>query len=165
MALHIAKPVNEKANQDAFTSWLGSHLHVDNESVLNQIDALSSEAKELDTVIREASEIILDYSEDFDLPSSNSEKKSSPEDLYQLLITEWNNYQNSSNGMGKAVFVQNAKPQTILPTDANFQSQALSKTNIHFDVDHASDLVNTELSKSASFILSPLKSGTAIGAP
>lgn len=165
MVLHFAKPIEDKAGQDAFTFWLESHLKTQNDKILNQIEALSNDTEELEFVIRKASELVLNHSEDFELPVSENSNESSEEDLYHILLTEWNNYQNSSSGMGKAVFIQNIKPQTILPTDAQFFSSALTKKLSHYDVDHVTDLNSHELASSATYILSPLKSGTAIGAP
>ncbi|GAB5409933.1 MAG: hypothetical protein BalsKO_22980 [Balneolaceae bacterium] len=164
MALHFAKPIEDKAGQNAFAFWLESHLKTENDDVLSEIEALSNNSEELESIIRKASELVLSYSEDFELPASNDET-SSEEDLYHLLFTEWNNYQNSASGMGKAVFVQNIKPQTILPTDGQFYSSAVSTNLSHFDIDHSTGLNSYALESIDSYILSPLKSGTAIGAP
>lgn len=166
MALHFAKPANDKATQDAFTSWLGSHLNNENDSVLNQLEALSSETTELKNVILEASKLVLSNSEDFELPiSGEGDESQAPEDVYQLLLTQWQDYQNSSNGMGNAVFVQNTKPQTVLPTDGHFLSSAVTKRISDFDIDRSSEPYAFEETLASSFFLSPHKSGTAIGAP
>lgn len=165
MALHFAKPINNKTGQDAFTSWLGSHLKTQNDTVLHEIEALSENSSELETVIRRASELVYSHSEDFKLPVSENDEHSSEEDLYHLLLTEWNNYQTSGSGMGKAVFLQNIKPQTVLPSDGHYFSSALSKNALTFDLDHVTDLGSHELAAGNEYILSPLKSGTAIGAP
>lgn len=165
MVLHFTKPIEDKAGQDAFAFWLESHLKTQNDTVLDEIEALSNNSKELESVIREASELVLSYSDDFELPIANDSDESSKEDLYHLLLTEWNNYQNSASGMGKAVFVQSIKSQTILPSDSHFFSSAVTKKLTHYDIDQITDLNSHELSSSNAFILSPHKSGTAIGAP
>lgn len=165
MVLHFAKPVEDKAGQDAFAFWLESHLKTQNDVVLNEIEALSNNAQELESLIRKASELVLSYSEDFELPTSTDDGTTSEEDLYLLLVTEWNNYQNSASGMGKAVFTQNIKPQTILPADGKFFSTAVTTHLFHHDVDHINDLNSYEFASFDSYTLSPLKSGTAIGAP
>ncbi len=165
MVLHVANPVEDNSTHDAFASWLGSHLRTQNDVVLNEIEALSNDSGKLESVIRKASELVLSHSDDFELPVSEKDTATSEEDLYHLLLTEWNNYQNSASGMGKAVFVQNIKPQTILPSDGHFFSSALTKSALHFDVDQVTDLGSHELASGNAYILSPLKSGTAIGAP
>ena len=165
MVLHFTKPIEENAGKDAFAFWLESHLKTQNSAVIDQIEALTNDSEELETIIRKASELILSHSDDFELPVSKRDSDSSKEDLYQLLLTEWNSYQNSTSGMGTAVFIQNIKPQTILPSDSPFNSTAITKASQHFDVDQITDINSHELSRSNSHFLSPLKSGTAIGAP
>lgn len=165
MVMHFAKPVEENTSHDAFTSWLSTHLKTQNHTVLDEIEALSTDSEELESVIRKASELVLSNTDDFELPISTNNESSSEEDLYHLLLTEWNIYQKSSSGMGKAVFIQNIKPQTILPTDTQFFSSAIAKNELHYDVDHNTNCGTVELTSATAYILSPLKSGTAIGAP
>lgn len=166
MVLHYAKPADNKNDYTAFTSWLESHLKTQDHNVLDELEALSSDNGELETVIRKASELVHTHSDDFKLPVSESDEEgTSEEDVYQLLLTQWNNYQNSGSGMGKAVFIQNIKPQTILPTDGHQFSSVLTKRTLHYDVDKVSDFDDHELTSGNASILSPHKSGTAIGAP
>ncbi len=165
MVLHYAKPVDSKTDHSAFTSWLGSHLKTQDLDVLNELESLTKDRGEIDDVIRKASELVYSHSEDFKLPVSDQNGESSEDEVYTLLLTQWNSYQNSGSGMGKAVFIQNIKPQTILPTDGHFFSSALTKNNVHYDMDEVSDLSDHERTSGNAFILSPLKSGTAIGAP
>src|SRR5690606_2760426 len=93
---------------------------------------LSAQKTELDVVIRKASELIHNHADDFEIPGSER-TDSSTEEVYQLLITEWNNYQNTGSGMGNAVFFENLKPQTILPTDGHFLSHAVTKKTPGFN--------------------------------
>ena len=165
MVLHYAKPADSKTDHSAFTSWLGSHLKTQDHDVLDELESLSEEVGELETVIRKASELVFSHSDDFKLPVSEEGEESSKDEVYHLLLTQWNNYQSSGSGMGKAVFIQNIKPQTILPTDGHFLSSVLTKQSMHYDVDEVSDLGDHELASGNAYILSPLKSGTAIGAP
>lgn len=165
MVLHYAKPLDSKTDHSAFTSWLGSHLKTQDHDVLDELESLSEEDGELESIIRKASELVFSHSEDFKLPVSEGEDDSSEDQVYHLLLTQWNNYQNSGSGMGKAIFTQNIKPQTILPTDGHHLSSVLTKQALHYDVDEVSDLGDHELTSGNAYILSPLKSGTAIGAP
>ena len=164
MALHHTLPSDNESGQNGFTSWLGSHLKTQDDSVLDKIDELASGDHKLDDVIRKASEIVFTHSDDFELPVSD-DNDATEEDLYKLLLTEWNSFRNSGNGMGKAVLIEHLKPQTIIPTDGHLLGYAITKTTPAFDVYDEFVHYNLELSPSESYILSPLKSGTAIGAP
>lgn len=164
MALHHTIPSENESGQNGFTSWLESHLKTQDNSVLNKIDELATGEEELDKVIRKASEIVYSHSDDFELPVSDK-NGTTEEDLYHFLLTEWNSFKNSGNGMGKAVLIEHFKPQTVLPNDGHLLGYAITKTTPGFDVYNEFALYNIELSPSESYILSPLKSGTAIGAP
>jgi hypothetical protein len=163
IALHYANPQDSKADHSAFTNWLESHLKTPDENVLDRLDELSSQESDLDSVIREASELVTTYRDDFELPASQED--ASEEENYQVLLTEWKNYQTSGSGMGKAVLIQNIKPQTILPSDGHFLASALNKRSIGHQEPELSELYTQELSSGNSYILSPFKSGTAINAP
>ena len=162
--LHHARPADSKTSHDAFANWLGSHLKSENDSVLDQIDALNKHDRELDEVIRDASELVYEHADDFKIPGSDTDN-SSEEDLYQLLITEWNNYRNSGNGMGKAVLIENLKPQTVLPTDGYAFTSIPARTHPDSDVTRDALPEAPEYTSTEQYTLSPLKSGTAIGAP
>lgn len=164
MALHHTIPSDNESGQNGFTSWLGSHLKTQDDSVMDKIDELASGDQQLEEVIRRASEIVYSHSDDFELPVSN-ENDTTEEDLYKLLLTEWNSFRNSGNGMGKAVLIEHIKPQTVIPSDGHLLGYAVTKTTPGFDVYNEFALYNIELAPSESYILSPLKSGTAIGAP
>ncbi len=166
MVLHYAKPAESKTDYSAFTSWLESHLKTQDHDILDELEALSSDDGELEAVIRKASELVYTHSDDFKLPTPETDDEgTSEENVYQLLLTQWNHYQNSGSGMGKAVFIQNIKPQTILPSDGHYFSSTLTKRTLYYDLDEASDLDDLELTPGNASILSPHKSGTAIGAP
>lgn len=164
MALHYAAPAKEKTNQNAFTTWLGSHLKTQDDTVLGKIDALGNEDSELETLIRKASKLVHTNSDDFELPVSD-ETESSEEALYFVILTEWNNYNDSSSGMGTAVLVKHLKPQTVLPSDSHFLAYGIHKNSSGFNLDLPFELYSQNSAISKSHILSPLKSGTAIGAP
>ncbi|RNC84724.1 MAG: hypothetical protein ED557_07025 [Balneola sp.] len=164
ITLHYIKPADSETDHSAFANWLGSHLKQDNGSLADEIEKLSSKKAELEDVIKEASELVASNYDEFKLPISK-DGESSSEDAYHLIITAWEHYQTSGNEMGKAVFVQNIKPHSVLPTDGNFFSKAVQKNLTHVDFDRPVDFEYSELSISKSHILTPLKSGTAIGAP
>lgn len=164
MALYFVKPVSDNAKHDAFTSWLKSNLKSSgNTAVVDELMKLSSSQEELESVIRRASHLVKTHADDFQLPvDARSEDENK---VFQILLQEWNAYQNSSSGMGKAVFIKQVKPNSALPVDgytlfarppATHQSSAIGLGEY-----------NTELLASAytHYQLSPLSGGIAIGAP
>ncbi len=164
ITLHYLKPVDSKTDHSAFTNWLESHLKQDNSTLSDELEKLSSKQTELQEVIREASELVASNYDEFKLPISDDGEQSS-EKAYQQIITAWEHYQTSGNEMGNAVFVQNIKSHTILPVDGSMFSKAIQKDQTHIDFDRPIQVEHLESSISKSHILSPLKSGTAIGAP
>ena len=165
MVLHFAKPAEGKTCQNAFTSWLGSHLKTEDRSVLDKLNAIASAEEQVESIIHKASELVFKHSDDFELPPSVNAKNSSKEEVYDLLLSKWRSYQHSNSEMGKAVLIQNIKPQTIIPTDGNFFASLVSKKTPYFDADKKTELNDFEISPKKSFFLSALESGTAIGAP
>ncbi len=164
ITLHYLKPVENKTDHSAFTNWLESHLKQDNSTLSDQLDKLSSKQTELEEVIKEASELVASNYDEFKLPISKDGEHSS-EEAYQQLITAWEHYQTSGNEMGNAVFVQNIKSHTVLPVDGNPLTKAIQKDQTHDDFDRPIEVEYSESSIAKSHILSPHKSGTAIGAP
>lgn len=163
IALHYAQPLDEKADHSLFTNWLESHLKTQDLDVIDKLDQLSTQNADLESVIREASELVTSHRDDFELPVSNED--SSEEENYQLLLKEWKNYQTSGNGMGKAVLNHTIKPQTILPNDGQLLKTALIKKAAPVEKPQLLELYTQELSSGNSFTLSPFKSGSAINAP
>ena len=164
MIFYFMKPVSENASQDAFTSWLQSNLKSDSSNtVLNQLKELSSSPEELESVIRQASALVKAHADDFELPvdaSSNDEAE-----VFHVLLKEWNAYQSSSSGMGKAVIIKQAQPHSLLPVDglafygkstATQQSQTFCPSGEFIEQPSAAFL---------NYHISPLSGGTAIGAP
>tara|TARA_Y100001935_G_scaffold217449_1_gene189660 strand:- start:103318 stop:103869 length:552 start_codon:yes stop_codon:yes gene_type:complete len=163
IAIHLFRFSANDVTESAFTSWLGSHLKSQDDSMLLKIHSLNDDSTELDTIIRKASELISDNSDDFELPLSK-EAPATPEELYTLLLTEWNYFQTTGNTMGNAVFIKNIKPQSILHNDGHLQLAALSGRS--FSMARADlNSIESDLRYISTFTLSPHKSGTAINAP
>ena len=163
IAFSYAKPIDQKENHTAFTHWLGTHLKDDNSEVQKELAAISSEHSEFESVLRKASVLVSSHSDDFEFPVSNKELSS--EDIYQVLISTWNDYRNMGAGMGKAIFVESLKTQTILPNDGKIVISSTTNQRKTELKNPSTYLVNAENSLNLSFFLSPLESGTAIGAP
>jgi thiamine biosynthesis lipoprotein ApbE len=106
--LHLAMPIQESKTHSEFTSWLDAKVKSEeNAKVRSLIESLADDAEELETLIRKASEIVSENSDDFELPVSKDS------DVFDVLIGEWNAYQNATSGMGKAVVVENIKSNAV----------------------------------------------------
>ena len=128
MAFHLLSPIQEKETQNAFTSWLDSQLLSDDADVRTELEELSNENDAFDSVIRKASKLVKAHSDDFKLPIT--EEESSEDQVYHLLLSQWNAFQNSGNGMSKAVFIEQGKSQVALPIDGK-HSKTSGTNNEH----------------------------------
>lgn len=166
IALHLVGDSEQQAHHEAFTSWLGSHLKNSDSEAHQALENLSKDHSELDEVIRKASELVASHADDFSLPMDSSTDENGESDgMYHLLLEQWNHFQNSEAGMGKAIFVESAKSTTILPNDGKFASFAglssIPPAAQHFFDGNTQDAQNI----TSSYLLRPMASGTAIGAP
>lgn len=164
LLFYFMKPVSDNAEHDAFASWLQSNLKSStNTNVVDQIRGLSDKDGKLESVIRQASALVKAHADDFELPVDTHTKNEN--EVFQLLLTEWNNYQNSSTGMGKAVIIKQAQPNSVLPVDGfSFGNKSLTSqhSTIFADASVTGEQVTTTPS---SFYIAPLSGGTAINAP
>jgi len=164
MVFYFLTPSNQMGDEDAFTNWLKTNLKTsDNAEVINEIQKLSHSTNEIESVIRKASSLVKTHADDFTLPLAPGAQDEN--DVFQVLLTEWNAFQNSSSGMGKAVIIKQAQPYTVPPVDGiSFSTQGL-----HIQeqwVAQASPFETLYLTPvSANYHISPLSGGTAIGAP
>ena len=108
--------------------------------------------------------MVVSHATDFEFPIGE-DQETSQELVFHLLLTQWNQIEHTEAGMKKAVLLETAKPHTILLNDVHLdysngvsQKKPISKAN-------NSQLTASGFSLNASHLLSPLKSGTAIGAP
>ncbi len=116
LLFYFMKPASNNPEHDAFAAWLQSNLKSStNTNVADQIRGLSNADGKLESVIRQASALVKAHADDFELPVDTQTKDEN--EVFQLLLTEWNNYQNSSTGMGKAVIIKQAQPNSVLPVD------------------------------------------------
>lgn len=162
--IYFFKPGGSQADEDAFTSWLQASLKTNNNAeVIDQIRQLSHVDVEIESVIRKASSLVKSHAEDFNLPvSSESDDEN---EVFHVLLKEWNAYQNSSTGMGNAVFIKQAQPYSVLPADGmSFSSKAVAGQALLVTKTETATVFHTP-PVSSSFHVSPLSGGTAIGAP
>ncbi|MFD2531735.1 hypothetical protein [Gracilimonas halophila] len=161
---YFMKPVSDNTEHNAFASWLQSNLKSStNTNVVDQIRGLSDEEGKLESVIRQASVLVKAHADDFELPVDTHTKDEN--EVFQLLLTEWNNYQNSSTGMGKAVIIKQAQPNSIIPVDG-FSFGNKSLTSSHSTIFTSAGVTGEQIPEAShNFYISPLSGGTAINAP
>ncbi|MEX0844137.1 MAG: hypothetical protein WD022_02605 [Balneolaceae bacterium] len=164
LVFYFMKPVSESTTHDAFAAWLQSNLKSEsNAFVAQQIKSLHHQDDKLESIIRQASALVKAHADDFELPF-NSESQNENE-VFQVLLKEWNAFQNATSGMGKAVLIKQANPHSILPVDGmNFSGKSV--TQIHTPMLNDSDQNIDPISAPFfNYYLSPLSGGIAIGAP
>ncbi|MEX0857813.1 MAG: hypothetical protein WD016_06680 [Balneolaceae bacterium] len=163
IAAYFINPAGDKVQHEAFASWLQSTLKTqDDSAVLEQINELSALDEELESVIRKASVLVQNHSGVFKLPVND--RPVDENEVYRLLLTEWNAFQHSTSGMGKAVIIKNAKPHSILPNDAlTYSGKAIAPQ--HSIIRLPESKVLPEPFAAADYHTTPLSGGTAIGAP
>ncbi len=161
ISLHLVEPIQQKEMHNAFTSWLDAKvISEQNSDVKRLIGDLSSDTSELEEVIRKASEIISENPDDFEFPLSDD----SHSDIFDVLIKEWEDYQNSNAGMGKAVLLEPAKTGAIQQSEA----KNLSKSVKTVAASCLNNLVKVEAgweTFTSTTSQTPHLSGVAINAP
>lgn len=162
MVCHL-NPADTHADQNKFTNWLQGYLKNPEADVAEKLRVLSAQKMDIDEIIREASDLVSDHRDDFDLPVSDQDEDASP---YQLLLTQWKNYQHAGNGMGKAILLQPSKTLSILPDHflnlsgiSDVKSSALSKQLVQ------DSRTGSGKSEAHSHLISPHLGGIAINAP
>lgn len=162
--VYFLKPAGVHETHDAFALWLQSNLkNSNNAGVADQIRGLSSSHEGFETVVRQASALVTAHAEDFELPVRDGSQDEN--EVYQLLIKEWNSYQESSSGMAKAVIIKQAQPYSLIPADGY---SPYGKTTVVYSKDEpvaAESGTQSNPEPAANYHLSPFTSGTAINAP
>jgi hypothetical protein len=159
--LHFTAPIQDSKTHSEFTSWLDAKVKTEeNAEIRKLITDLANDTDELDSVIRKASAIVSANSDDFELPFDDSENS----DVLEVIIDEWNAYQNSSAGMGKAVIIESAKSNAVQQNEI----PTLSKASKSVSASCINNLVSIEAdwnTLSQNTTSTPFLSGVAINAP
>jgi len=159
--LHFAAPIQDSKVHSEFTSWLDAKVKTEeNAEIRKLITDLANDTEELESVIKKASEIVSAHSDEFELPFGESESSN----VLEVIIDEWNAYQNSSAGMGKAVIIETAKSNAVQQNEA----PNLNKASKSVSASCMNNLVTIEagwntFSQNTSSL--PFISGVAINAP
>lgn len=160
--LYFLIPIHANNEHEVFTNWLQSHLKSQEENTLRaKITELPSPDEEIESLIRKASALVKQHTGDFVLPLPGSEDE---EDVFRVLLFEWNSYQDLAKGMGKSAIIENVKPNTFFPTNGLVFSGKIS-SGLKSPLSSAEEYLEKEIPGAHSYYLIPLHSGTAIGAP
>ena len=160
-SINISK---QKVNHEAFTSWLETHLKNDESEAQKKLNYLTKHQLGTEEIIRRASQVVVSHPDDFTLPVGENEE-TGQELVYHLLLTQWNQFQYTEAGMSKAVLVETAKPHTILPHNGKLNNLDAILAKKPIPNSYKAQFSNSLVTPNSSHLLSPHKSGTAIGAP
>ncbi len=166
MGLYLVRPVQAEAASNSFASWLHTVVKkgdVDSDNLRQELFKLRRSDNSLNTLIQKASKIVSQNNDDFNLPLDEGNNNS--EEIYNLLVLEWNSYQ-TGNGMGKASVPSNIKSNFHTTIDKfSYSINGVSGKNIDrfcFTVGQPNPVYFTP---KPSFHIIPLSGGVAIGAP
>lgn len=162
LSLSWVQPVQAGRTSYAFARWLSTMTHsADGSEVHKQLQELQASGIHLDTMLEKASKIVTAHNEEFNFPFA---KEYPSQQLYQLLLIEWNQYQ-TGNAMANIPLQQSVKPLLPLHVDkkegGTFAVQPVHRVFISKYVDFRPSAP----SKSTPTALSPMSGGIAIGAP
>lgn len=108
---HLLGPFSSYAQKTAFARWLDYNIVSsgnENEVELrNTVKQLPEQTDDLWILIKEASELVANYSDQFKILVSNDDQPNS-ESGSAWLIEQWNMFQNQKSGF-KSIFVENLK--------------------------------------------------------
>lgn len=142
-----------------FTSWLDAKVKSESTSTVRElITRLTDDSGKLESVIEKASKIVSENTDDFELPLGETD------DVLEVLISEWNAYQSSATGMGKAVMVENVKSNAVSQKEIT----PLKKATGTASGSCINNLIQIEADwniYSGRNLTSPFISGIAINAP
>lgn len=164
IVVYFLKPTGVHETHDAFALWLQSNLkNSSNSGVVDEIKGLSTSQEGFETVVRQASALVKAHSEDFELPVRNDSQDEN--EVYQLLLKEWNSYQNTSSGMAKAVIIKQAQNYSLIPADGFSPNGKIAGTLSTHEKKYGvyENYLDTE--PVPNYHLSPFTSGIAINAP
>lgn len=162
---HHAGQHIQRSGTDYITNWLLTFADQSNSELASEKlkDVLSSESDNFESILARASVVMAENPDLFNIP--NNKDGSSNEDVFKVLITQWNQQQ-ETGGMAKAVQVDRSRATTTAPYEnISLRHGYRSTLNI---LDTATDFLVEALPGAADFlgrILRPLVDGISINAP
>lgn len=152
---------NRTEASESVSSWLlDLRSDTDNPVVLDKISSLRTEKDDVPGLLRKASTIISEHSDDFTIPvDSNS---SSDDDIYNTLLIKWSLHQ--QEGGTNTVMITDRQTEVTKASEKDNTTVWSQITNsTHFVVGTYSRI--SDIWEYIRMILRPMVSGIAIGAP
>ena len=156
ICFQLSSAANQDLREAVMQQWLQWQLNSYGEDLKAELADLGYDDEQILNVIRDAS-----------VPDEDQKKEDSEsgeQEVFRVLIGQWNAWNGQNQGMGKTIIPDQHKPTAVQNSDAIFAGLRSSEPAAS-----ARPCINTEIQKNqtlpASHILSPHKSGTAIGAP
>lgn len=160
-SLYMVQSAKAEYSSHAFARWFSSMLSTSKTADLQQqLNDLQKSNDHLDKILEEASRIVRRNNDDFSFPFAKSAKK---QQLYQLLLFEWNQYQ-TENAMASIPAQQTVK--SLVPVKVD-KSGSCGTVTTSINVPQFLYCVEAlrSISEHSSNTISPMSSGIAIGAP
>lgn len=161
LMLAVAKPVHAMQTNEAFANWLQSLAKKTPTAQLEQrLSSLKQSDPDLNKLIKQASEIISENDDDFNLPEG-----AAADNIQQILLVEWNQYQ-SGNAMRAVPSTERVKP-TLNPQQLHPVTPDLKVGGpVEKDFKRPSGTaILYSVPLSGAYLITPLVSSIAIGAP
>lgn len=163
IGFYFLNPADRNGHHNVFASWLESHLVNPDDAALNQkLKEISYSTEEFQVILKKASKLIQNHENDFQLPVKKSPE--SEKETLQILISEWNEFQDFANGMGKAALAHNIKPHSLYPNGGLAFSGHFSPLPDMLIQAYKND-VYKNVFPLQDYQTAPFISGIAIGAP
>ena len=164
LSLSWVQPVQADHTSHAFARWLSMRVQSskDASELQKQLQELKASGGQLDDLLKKASQIVTNNDEEFNFPFS---EHGSSQELSQLLLIEWNQYQ-TGNAMADIPVRQNIKPLLPIHVDKikDFFFDGWHFPNPHWLLfDEMPD--DTRPVNITAAAVSPMSGGIAIGAP
>jgi hypothetical protein len=169
LAAHLAAPFSSHAQKTAFTRWLGNNISDSGSEkeihLRKSIQKLPDQSEDLWVLIQQASRLIADNSDTFELPINKPVENSESENETRLtnwLLNQWERYQHQSSGFN--LLLPDSQKISIKWTfQSVFTGSVLSSLNNFFSNHAASALFSADQLISLHTI--PHLSGISINAP
>ncbi len=161
LMLAIAKPVHATQSNAEFANWLQTLAKKTHAAQLEQqLHALKKSDSDINSLIEQASEIISQNNDDFNLPEGTAS-----DNLQQILLVEWNQYQNGS-AMSAVPTHERVKPTFSLQPHQIAGLDGLPLLPFkNGSLGPSAKVIAPDALPGDAYLIAPLISGIAIGAP
>lgn len=154
IGLQISSAANQDLRESVLEQWLQWQLNSYGEDLKSELAELGYGDEDILNVIRDAQ-----------LPADASDESETDDNrVFRVLIGQWNAWNGQNQGMGKSLIPDQHKPAAIQNSDAAFAASALIFSR-YPDPGNKTLAAGTSSEIPVSHQLSPMQSGTAIGAP